>query len=124
MSSLATAAAAMQHYLDSAETSLDGDGNPKIDLATCGTCGRTWNDAAQTEYTPAPSGRCPFEYFHKPERSKPSIDKTPIMLEALQNIFRAQLCPEPKTLKGWAQRNSLIDRIVRNALNSVEGSSL
>ena len=31
---------------------------------TCTTCGRTWDDAIATYYTPAPSARCPFEYFH------------------------------------------------------------
>ena len=43
----------------------DDDGNEVIDLATCGTCGRTWNDAAVSGITPAPSGRCPFEYDHE-----------------------------------------------------------
>lgn len=33
---------------------------------TCGTCGLTWDDAIPTQLTPVPSGRCPFEYFHKP----------------------------------------------------------
>lgn len=31
---------------------------------TCNTCGRTWDDGMSTELTPAPSGRCPFEYMH------------------------------------------------------------
>lgn len=31
---------------------------------TCGTCNRSWDDAISTGWTPAPSGRCPFEYFH------------------------------------------------------------
>lgn len=31
---------------------------------TCGTCGRSWDDSIATSYTPAPSGRCPFEYYH------------------------------------------------------------
>jgi len=35
-----------------------------IDPATCGTCGLTWDDGIPTSWTPAPSGRCPFEYFH------------------------------------------------------------
>lgn len=30
-------------------------------LATCGQCGRTWDDTIPTSYTPAPSARCPFE---------------------------------------------------------------
>jgi hypothetical protein len=33
-------------------------------LATCGTCGRSWDDAIPTSWTPAPSARCPFEYWH------------------------------------------------------------
>lgn len=45
--------------------------------ATCGTCGSSWDDSISTEYTPAPSGRCPFEYFHdtpKPEMFKTKFD--------------------------------------------------
>jgi len=34
------------------------------DLATCGTCKRSWDDGISTSITPTPSGRCPFEYFH------------------------------------------------------------
>lgn len=34
------------------------------DYTTCGTCGRTWDDAIITGMTPAPSARCPFEDFH------------------------------------------------------------
>lgn len=34
---------------------------------TCGTCGRTWDDAVVTSMTPAPSARCPFEAFHEDE---------------------------------------------------------
>lgn len=36
--------------------------------ATCGTCGRSWDDAIATSYTPAPSARCPFEAFHTPAK--------------------------------------------------------
>lgn len=32
---------------------------------TCGHCGRTWDDAVITAWTPTPSGRCPFEYDHE-----------------------------------------------------------
>lgn len=42
---------------------LDDDDNPP-GKATCGTCGRSWDDAKATSLTPAPSARCPFEYFH------------------------------------------------------------
>jgi hypothetical protein len=42
------------------------DPNAK-DPATCGTCGLSWDDGVSTSWTPAPSGRCPFEYFHEEE---------------------------------------------------------
>jgi hypothetical protein len=47
-----------------AEPQLDEDGKVKQDIATCGTCGVSWNDALITGWTPAPSGRCPYEYIH------------------------------------------------------------
>lgn len=34
-------------------------------VATCGECGLSWDDTIPTAYTPAPSGRCPFEAFHE-----------------------------------------------------------
>jgi hypothetical protein len=43
----------------------DDDGNEIVNVATCGTCGRSWNDAAISSWTPAPSARCPFEYDHE-----------------------------------------------------------
>lgn len=39
-------------------------GQPAGDRATCGHCGLSWDDGISTGYTPAPSARCPFEYFH------------------------------------------------------------
>lgn len=38
--------------------------NPK-GKTTCGTCNLSWDDDKITGITPAPSGRCPFEAFHK-----------------------------------------------------------
>lgn len=35
------------------------------DLATCGACGRTWDDGIPTAWTPAPAARCPFEHAHR-----------------------------------------------------------
>lgn len=43
---------------------LDDEGQVVEDIATCGNCGESWNDALITERTPAPSGRCPYEYEH------------------------------------------------------------
>lgn len=39
---------------------------------TCGTCGRTWN----SEETPTPAARCPYEYEHaeEPEDEGPLLD--------------------------------------------------
>ncbi len=34
-------------------------------IATDGGCGLSWDDSLVTSMTPAPSGRCPFEYFHE-----------------------------------------------------------
>lgn len=36
-------------------------------VATCGACGRSWDDDRASGLTPTPSGRCPFEYEHEHE---------------------------------------------------------
>ena len=43
---------------------LDENGGTVVDMATCGTCGLSWNDALISDSTPAPSARCPYEYIH------------------------------------------------------------
>lgn len=48
-----------------ATPTYDDDGNEVVEVVTCGTCGRSWNDAAVSDVTPAPSARCPFEYEHE-----------------------------------------------------------
>jgi len=50
----------------------DEDGNEVVVVATCGVCGRSWNDAAVSAVTPTPSGRCPFEYEHEVDSYHPS----------------------------------------------------
>jgi hypothetical protein len=47
-----------------ARPQLDDDGRVIEDIATCGTCGVSWNDALISGTTPAPSARCPYEYIH------------------------------------------------------------
>jgi hypothetical protein len=42
----------------------DEHGATIVRTATCGTCGLSWNDALISGLTPAPSGRCPYEYLH------------------------------------------------------------
>lgn len=36
----------------------------------CGHCRRAWDDSRSTDLTPAPSGRCPFEYWHRPDKPR------------------------------------------------------
>jgi hypothetical protein len=50
-------------YVEAGESAPAMFSNP----ATCGTCGRTWEDGVPTSVTPAPSARCPFEYEHGEE---------------------------------------------------------
>jgi hypothetical protein len=42
---------------------LGADENPP-GKTTCGNCGLSWDDDIPTTWTPVPSGRCPFEYYH------------------------------------------------------------
>jgi hypothetical protein len=45
--------------------------------ATCGHCKLSWDDSIATSMTPAPSARCPFEYFHKyPEANERGVTHT------------------------------------------------
>jgi hypothetical protein len=46
------------------------DDEPAKDRATCGTCGLSWDDGISTGWTPVPSGRCPFETFHKEKKQR------------------------------------------------------
>jgi len=50
-----------------AEPRYDDDGRELMNVATCGACGHSWNDAAVSAVTPTPAGRCPFEYDHELE---------------------------------------------------------
>ncbi|QRI45323.1 hypothetical protein SEA_FLOAT294_83 [Gordonia phage Float294] len=43
---------------------ITADGRTLAEIVQCGECGRYWDDAVTTSVTPAPSGRCPFEYDH------------------------------------------------------------
>ena len=64
------------------------------DLATCGNCGRTWDDSIITSMTPAPAARCPFEYFHDGEEVPSDYPVQPISpyragcIEAAEHLQR------------------------------------
>jgi hypothetical protein len=67
---------------------------------TCGACGRSWDDSIATSWTPTPSGRCPFEYYHAdasaPRKIKPEgANRRPVMTaDALAGLARlADLVP-------------------------------
>jgi hypothetical protein len=47
-----------------AESRHDSSGRLIVDVVKCLDCGLSWNDALVTERTPAPAGRCPYEYEH------------------------------------------------------------
>ncbi len=44
-----------------------GPDDPATDRMLCEACGREWDDAIATGWTPVPAARCPFEYFHGEE---------------------------------------------------------
>lgn len=44
---------------------IDPDDPTAGDVMTCGSCGLSWDDSISTAWTPVPSARCPFEYFHE-----------------------------------------------------------
>ena len=54
---------------------VDEMGDPIVNVMTCGTCGRSWNDAIISGRTPVPAGRCPFEHLHEdePAPAKPHV---------------------------------------------------
>ena len=70
------------------------DENGKVieNISTCGTCGRRWNDAMITGWTPAPSGRCPFEYWHGEKQTAkpaPSAQDNPTLKDAINWLRRS-----------------------------------
>jgi len=60
-------------YIESGDPNTSGPNGEHVpEWTTCGTCGRTWDDARITGVTPAPSGRCPFEWWHEAEEDVPA----------------------------------------------------
>ena len=57
----------MMKTIDGGIPQFDEMGEVVERIATCGHCGNSWNDAIISGVTPAPSGRCPFEYDHEYE---------------------------------------------------------
>lgn len=59
---------------------IESDNAPTT--ATCGECGRSWDDGKSTSVTPTPAGRCPFESEH----SEPEAD------DEAEHIERCVIC--------------------------------
>lgn len=56
--------ASISGWGENGRVTSDDDGQPVTVMATCGACGRSWNDALITSMTPVPAGRCPYESEH------------------------------------------------------------
>lgn len=73
----------------------DDRGRLVKDEATCLTCGLTWNDALISGTTPAPSARCPYEYWHEEiariRRGLNSETNTPSMQKKVLTAARLAL---------------------------------
>jgi hypothetical protein len=54
----------MEQQLIDVKTRRKVSAGGAIDIATCGACGRSWDDGRITSITPTPAGRCPFEDLH------------------------------------------------------------
>ena len=48
---------------------------PKENIAECGECHFRWDDTIPTELTPAPSARCPNEYHHVYDDTRPTTQQ-------------------------------------------------
>jgi hypothetical protein len=48
-------------------------GDVARERVTDNACGLSWDDAVGTTWTPAPAGRCPFEYFHRDEEEELTV---------------------------------------------------
>ena len=74
----------MNNFIDSdthGTTHTHANGVVELDPAdsratVCGACGRGWDDSVSTAWTPAPAGRCPFEYDHAEEQDDPWAHKS------------------------------------------------
>jgi hypothetical protein len=98
----------------------DDDGRPISDIATCGHCGQSWDDAIVTSLTPAPSGRCPFEDEHVDEEDEDSDkdDHTYLRVAVANEIERLidSRGAENAPFGGW--RDTAVHRIaVRERMN-------
>jgi hypothetical protein len=68
-------------------------GDAAQDRVTDNACGLSWDDAVGTTWTPAPSGRCPFEYFHVSEEEEEEEEEPgPLKLGTITGEQFGALC--------------------------------
>lgn len=53
----------------------------------CGDCGRMWDDAVVSAWTPAPAGRCPFDYDH--EEADDDVDAPNVLAHTIAEALEA-----------------------------------
>lgn len=98
----------------------DDDGNEIVLVATCGHCGRSWNDAATSSLTPTPSGRCPFEYEHE----YPAADRTEKLREAARDRWASdELEITDSAQVSWADSGAWVEAWVWVACDTEEVAS-
>lgn len=84
--------------------------------AQCGTCKRWWDDSRSTAVTPAPSGRCPFEYEHAPEPERPTLPPVPLF-RALARALQAHATCQRTGNAEWERKHmGEAKRLVREHL--------
>lgn len=74
---------------------------PALVRATCGFCGRSWDDGISTSRTPTSGGRCPFEDFHEHADAKALLAEREKLEGELEDIERL-LTKNENELKGLA----------------------
>ena len=92
-------------------------GEAATDQASDGACGLSWDDATGTAYTPAPSGRCPFEVFHvETEPADPDEVLHHVTVADVENLHAMVLTED--------QAEQVKDRLAQaltHAINEIRG---
>lgn len=93
-------------------------------IATDGNCGLSWDDDVSTTYTPVPSGRCPFEWFHgNVDDALKEISKSvgPLMRAVIVALLDRGTITYPAVLAlDTHQLNAAYDQHIGPAVDEVE----
>jgi hypothetical protein len=87
------------------------------DKVTDGACGLSWDDAIATSYTPAPSGRCPFEAFHVETEAADSDEVLHHVTVADVENLHAMVLTEDQA----EQVKDRLAQALTNAINEIRG---